>query len=350
MLAPDDAMAMASGDGGTGSPSAVPVADAAVAAVASTAPVASTASVELYGDLHEYGLSLGVDIDAEGEEDLIGLVQEAFNAPLPSSWTEYMDESGRAYYVKEGSSQSTWEHPADSVYRELLELVRQARSVKPPLSEVQRTELVRAHLQQVHEVAKAELAGWSGPYASDQGEYYYNDRLKVSTWECPVSEFESELATRHSVLLKYVLPEASPSTSAQGSGRSGSKTAGATGSQNMLQALRLQLGNLQREPGSGDVPEPSTCRSYHTARSGTSSRSGRSKHSLREHKERRKDRKARRDHGDDSESRGTSSRLDDLPEGFSSPEKASESRVRACQGELAGVEEEATANQFPSVD
>ena len=60
------------------------------------------------------------------------------------------------------------------------------------------------------------------------------------------------------------------------------------------QALRLQLGNLHVSQLHSDAPEPSTCRSYHTARSarsGTSSRSERSKHSL---KKERKERKGKR--------------------------------------------------------
>ena len=91
------------------------------------------------------------------------------------SWTEYMDESGRAYYVKESAwlpvelsnlnrlnrclkvepehnqntcashiitswflkpakegRPSTWEHPMDQVYRELLGVIRQASSTSAP--------------------------------------------------------------------------------------------------------------------------------------------------------------------------------------------------------------------------
>ncbi|CAE7234750.1 unnamed protein product, partial [Symbiodinium pilosum] len=140
-----------------------------------------------------YGLSLGVDLESE---DCLELVQEAWNAPLPSSWTEYMDESGRAYYVKEGASSSTWEHPADQIYRSLIALIRKARVEAVP----SRQEMVREHLHERHEAAKADLTGWSGPYVSDQGEYYYNDRLKVSAWNNPIAEWESELAMRHAVL------------------------------------------------------------------------------------------------------------------------------------------------------
>lgn len=237
--------------------------------------------VEQYGDLHEYGLSLGCDLDAEGEDDLQWAVQEAFNAPLSSSWTEYMDDTGRAYYVKEGSNQSTWEHPMDEVYRELLALVKDVRQRMPQPSESQRVDIVREHLKQVHVRAMSQLADWNGPYACEQGEYYYNETLKVSAWDSPVTEWESELTARHAVLSRYLLPEQAART-----------VASPNSNGNLLQALRLQLGNLQREGVAfGDAPEPSTSRSFHTARSVTSSRSGRSKH----HKERkeRKERKSR---------------------------------------------------------
>lgn len=307
-------------DGGTGAlddgiaaQQALALAAAAVVATAPPDSLSPTAVVEQYGDIHEYGLSLGVDLDAEGEEDLAWAVQEAFNAPLPSSWTEYMDESGRAYYVKEGSTQSTWEHPMDSVYRELLEIVREARSQQPSLSEGQRTDLVREHLRKAHKRLKAELAGWSGPYNSDQGEYYYHETLKISTWESPVTECENELATRHSVLARYLIPEQATSGSASpSSGHVTFESSYGNNSSSMLQALRLQLGNLHRDPVLGEIPEPSTCRSYHTARSGTSSRSGRSK-KLGEGKERRKERKSRREATSDGEA--GRSQLEDLPEG-----------------------------------
>jgi len=247
---------------------------------------------EQYGDLHEYGLSLGVDLDADGDEDLAWAVQQAFNAPLPGSWTEYMDDTGRAYYIKDGSMASTWEHPMDAVYRELLELIKRQRSTPTP--EAQREEVVKQHLKQVHQRAKADLEAWSGPYASEQGDYYYNDTLKLSTWDSPVSWWEQELSLRHRVLARYLLPEQA-TRGGSGGGRGDS--------QHMLQALRLQLGNLQSSSAgpaasSDFVPEPSTARSFHTARSQGSSRSGRRGHRDRdnspEHRARKEQREARR--------------------------------------------------------
>jgi len=251
-------------------------------------PVAHTV-VEQYGDLHEYGLSLGVDLDADGDEDLSWAVQQAFNAPLPSSWTEYMDDTGRAYYIKDGSSTSTWEHPMDGVYRELLDLIKRQRSTPTP--EAQREEVVKQHLKQVHQRAKADLAAWSGPYASEQGEYYYNDALKLSTWDSPVSWWEQGLQLRHTVLARYLLPEQVSAAKGISSG------AGGGDSHNLLQALRLQLGNLHFNPSAASssdaVPEPSTSRSFHTARSQGSSRSGRNKHSPSDGHRDRKERKSR---------------------------------------------------------
>lgn len=39
---------------------------------------------------------------------------------------------------------------------------------------------MQEHLRQTHEAAKEDLSQWTGPYVSDQGEYYYNDHLKAS--------------------------------------------------------------------------------------------------------------------------------------------------------------------------
>mmetsp|Transcript_99116 Transcript_99116/g.278614 ORF Transcript_99116/g.278614 Transcript_99116/m.278614 type:complete len:138 (+) Transcript_99116:254-667(+) len=92
-----------------------------------------------------------------------------------------------------------------------------------------------------------------------------------------------------------------PELSTGGSGASAGGAAGPGGasSDHMLQALRLQLGNLQRVPcgGEGAVPEPSTSRSYHTARSHCSSRSGRSSKDRKERKSgrTREERRAQRE-------------------------------------------------------
>jgi len=156
----------------------------------------------------------------------------------------------------------------DKVYREILGIVKRIR-VEAPQDEM-RAAAVSQHLWEVHERALRSLDGWSGPYASEAGEYYYNEVLKVSTWECPVTEWEHELAVRHAVLCKCLIPDhyvvgADGSIGAVGTGLAGGGT-------DLLQALQLPL-NLVRRDSSDQPMTPSTSRSFHTARSIASTRS-----------------------------------------------------------------------------
>lgn len=220
-------------------------------------------------DLREYGQSLGVDL--QRHEDLSTLVREAFHAPLPRGWTEHNDDEGRVYFFQETHNQSTWEHPMDAVYRELVGLVVQLREGEPEAPEVRKAEFIHNHLREVHQRALRSLEAWSGPYTSSEGEYYYNEALKVSTWECPVNEWEQELASRHSILCRCLLP-AGLVVAADGSVvAAGAGTASSTSSPDFLQSLRLPLGLVRRE--GGDVPETPSTRSFHTARSAVSPRS-----------------------------------------------------------------------------
>eukprot|EP00435_Cladocopium_sp_Y103_P011799 s15_g3.t1 len=50
-------------------------------------------------DLLQYSQTLGVDL--QQHSDLLWVVQEAFNAPLPLSWTEYTDDEGRVYFFNQ---------------------------------------------------------------------------------------------------------------------------------------------------------------------------------------------------------------------------------------------------------
>lgn len=256
-------------------------------------------------DLHEYSMSLGVDADQD--EDLLWVVQEAFDAPLRGSWAEYTNAEGRVYYFHEASSKSTWEHPMDGVYRELLGVVRKVRAEAPIEQEKKRVALIREHLQEVHRRAKGELQVWSGPYASEEGDYYYNEGLKASTWECPVAGWERELALRHAVLSRCLLPgRAGPAGGAAGAGRGGGTAAGSSSPAGgavslaehpeLLQALKLPLalGLARRESHSGDAPEPSTTRSFYTARSvASTTRSSRSKRGIRAPRDRGEERSSR---------------------------------------------------------
>jgi len=261
-------------------------------------PLATEAeSPAAVADLYEYCLSLG--IDADDDEDLLWVAHEAFNATLPANYAEYTNEEGRVYYFNEVSGQSSWEHPLDQVYRETLELVKRVKTEAPRAPEEQREAIVRDHLQQIHKRALIGLEGWSGPYASEQGEYYHNATLQVSSWESPTNEWENELELRHGVLCRCLLSE--QVTRASGSKSSPGATSSVAASSRMsslLPSLRLPLNLVRRDHSSaaGMPQTPSTTRSFHTARSSarTDGSTRSKKRSVRSDDERRKERQERR--------------------------------------------------------
>lgn len=157
-------------------------------------------------ELREYGRSLGIDL-ANDDADLVEVARQAFNAALPPGWIEYADDLGRVYFYNLVTQESNWSHPLDSAYREAVQLVKQLRAMRPPASEARRAEAIQAHLDAVHVRAKAKLEGWSGPYASESGQYFYNTSLGVSSWESPVDEWQSELTIRQNVLHTCLFPE-----------------------------------------------------------------------------------------------------------------------------------------------
>eukprot|EP00933_Yihiella_yeosuensis_P077432 TRINITY_DN8787_c0_g2_i1.p1 TRINITY_DN8787_c0_g2~~TRINITY_DN8787_c0_g2_i1.p1 ORF type:complete len:408 (-),score=71.27 TRINITY_DN8787_c0_g2_i1:233-1456(-) len=154
-------------------------------------------------DLIEYSKTLGANLQ---DPDMSWVVREAFDAPLPSSWSEHIDATERIYFFNQVTEESTWIHPMDDVYRELIGLIYAARSEKPESSIDRRAELVRNHLLEVHQRALAQLEGWTGPYMSETGQYYHNEGLNVSTWISPIEVWECELLIRHSVLQRCLLP------------------------------------------------------------------------------------------------------------------------------------------------
>jgi len=219
-------------------------------------------------DLQEYARSLGVsDLRAttNTDVDLIWLVREAFEAPLPASWSEHIDVEGRVYFFNETTEESIWSHPMDGVYRELVAVIEQVRVQEPAHHVEQRAEMVRQHLLEVHARALASLDGWSGPYAGETGQYFFNERLGLSTWVSPIDGWEHELAIRHSVLHRALLVGA-PGTQEQYEPAYGADLLGTP-------VLHLPLGLMRPED-----EVQSSSRSFYTARE--SSRSGQSARSL----------------------------------------------------------------------
>ncbi|XP_073780258.1 centrosomal protein of 164 kDa isoform X2 [Danio rerio] len=69
-------------------------------------------------EIHEYALEIG--IDPQREPELLWLAREGMVAPLPAEWKPCQDVTGEVYYFNFSTGQSTWDHPCDEQYRQLV--------------------------------------------------------------------------------------------------------------------------------------------------------------------------------------------------------------------------------------
>ncbi|XP_076138681.1 uncharacterized protein cep164 isoform X2 [Alosa pseudoharengus] len=69
-------------------------------------------------EIHEYAREIG--IDPVKEPEFLWLAREGIVAPLPPEWKPCQDVTGDVYYFNFSSGQSTWDHPCDEQYRQLV--------------------------------------------------------------------------------------------------------------------------------------------------------------------------------------------------------------------------------------
>jgi hypothetical protein len=159
-------------------------------------------------DFRAYAIcELALDIDGS-EADLIWVAWDAYMAPLPEGWTDHVDPHGRVYFHNVLNRLTTWAHPEDVVFKDVLGIVKSLRAERPFPSEARRSHVMQEHLSQIYRCAEKDLTNWSGPYTMEDGkEYYYNEELKESVWESPSETWERQLATRQMVLHRCLLSE-----------------------------------------------------------------------------------------------------------------------------------------------
>jgi len=319
------------GGGGGVSDTSGPAAPSSSAEDESSSAAAAAAREGEEAELLEYAKSLGIDLQEVADADLRWVVKEAFDAPLPISWTEHLDEEGRVYFFNQITQESSWLHPMDAVFKEVIELIQEHRrkgeepaakteegaeasSTKDDTKKkegaskstsVRKHETVQAHLEKAHQEALSNMEHWSGPYSSEAGQYYYNATHDVSSWENPIDELQKQLALRQRILHKCLLendplppgttmggkpapkqawPEAGQpagegvaAAAASASSSSGQPPAPPGGLELLEVALpRLPLALAMPPAGDGPPKSPSSTRSFATARSGRSARSARS--------------------------------------------------------------------------
>ncbi|XP_076851265.1 uncharacterized protein LOC143501976 isoform X3 [Brachyhypopomus gauderio] len=69
-------------------------------------------------EVHDFARQIG--IDPEREPELLWLAREVAVAPLPPEWKPCQDVTGEVYYFNFSTGQSTWDHPCDEHYRQLV--------------------------------------------------------------------------------------------------------------------------------------------------------------------------------------------------------------------------------------
>ncbi|KAM8927689.1 centrosomal protein of 164 kDa [Pelodytes ibericus] len=69
-------------------------------------------------EIKAYARLIGIDQDSEPE--LMWLALEGIAAPLPPQWKPCQDVTGEIYYFNFATGQSSWDHPSDELYQELV--------------------------------------------------------------------------------------------------------------------------------------------------------------------------------------------------------------------------------------
>ncbi|ORC85841.1 uncharacterized protein TM35_000321560 [Trypanosoma theileri] len=70
-------------------------------------------------ELMEYGKWLGMELPAD--KPFLWIAREGLKAPLPEHWKACRSEKGELYYFNFKTGESSWDHPLDDQFRELLQ-------------------------------------------------------------------------------------------------------------------------------------------------------------------------------------------------------------------------------------
>jgi hypothetical protein len=158
-------------------------------------------------ELCEFGATLGVDTTVDTH--LLWLVEEAYSSPVPQGWTVCYDDEGDTYYFHELTGETTWVHPTDKTYREVLRVIRTIENdavATQPQTQSKIMEIIDDHLREMQAKATSALEEWSGPHdAGDgKGQFYHNTQTRRSSWYSPRDEWENEIYLHYALLHRFV--------------------------------------------------------------------------------------------------------------------------------------------------
>lgn len=70
-----------------------------------------------------------LEIDPVKECEMLWIAEEAFQAQLPPGFEEHIDEHAHVFFYNVATSQSSWQHPMDDLFKELAECWRRAQNI-----------------------------------------------------------------------------------------------------------------------------------------------------------------------------------------------------------------------------
>ena len=76
-------------------------------------------------EIFDYARYLGLDLAMD--HDLLWIAEEALCAPLPQGWTEHTDSEDNIYFHNQASDVSSYEHPMDQDYKNIVNRVKNER-------------------------------------------------------------------------------------------------------------------------------------------------------------------------------------------------------------------------------
>ena len=114
----------------------------------------------------EYAIYIGIDPPSEGF--LLWIAEDGIQAALPANYSQHTDDKGEVYYYNADSKESSWEHPMDQHYRQLVVYWREAYS---------RGERPRESRKNVHDPLGAREAA---VYTSSADEGPMNQTIKMA--------------------------------------------------------------------------------------------------------------------------------------------------------------------------
>uniref|UniRef100_A0A8C0W1M8 Centrosomal protein of 164 kDa n=1 Tax=Castor canadensis TaxID=51338 RepID=A0A8C0W1M8_CASCN len=103
----------------------------------------------------------GIGIDPIKEPELMWLAREGIVAPLPMEWKPCQDITGDIYYFNFANGQSTWDHPCDEHYRNLVIQEREKLSIPGAVKKKDKKKKKEKKNKKDKETSKSPLVSFS---------------------------------------------------------------------------------------------------------------------------------------------------------------------------------------------